>query len=169
MNRPTVLILLALLTGCLAEDPASFRSVDGVLTGRWTFPNPDGGDPTIDLTPTGEFAASNGVPGATVLAYTGLFWQVEGVLAFRGFGANRGGGITVQFVAYRVEESDGVNLRLIEIDDAFVREISGVEDLHALSNEGVQDVLRRFDGLPIPDQALGFVEVYIRLAQGGSV
>ena len=169
MNRAFVLLLGLLATGCLAEDPASFRTVDELLLGRWTFPNPDGGNPTIDLTLDGEFAASNGVPGATVLSYSGRFWQGDGVLAFRGFGANRGGGVTVTFVTYRVEESSGLNLRLIEIDDAFVRGLAGVEDLNALSNGDVENVLRRFDGLDIPDSALGFLEVYVRLVPGGSV
>ena len=168
MNRSVILLMSVLVTGCLAEDPSLFRSIDQVLIGRWTFPNPDGGDPTIDLSPTGEFAASNGVPGATVFGYSGRFWQGAGVLAFRGFGGNRGGGVTVQFVAYRIEPSD-VTLTLTDIDDAYVRELSGVEDLNALSNSGVQDVLRRFDGLPIPEDALGFSEVYLRLAEGETV
>ena len=169
MNRYVFLLLAVIATGCLAEDPSSFRTLDEVLIGRWTFPNPDGGDPTIDLSPTGEFAATNGVPGATVASYSGRFWQGDGVLAFRGFGANRGGGVTVQFVVYRVEESPGLTLRLIEIDDAFVRELSGVEDLNALSNSGVQDVLRRFDEFPVPEEALGFFEDYLRLGPGESV
>lgn len=72
MKHTAVLLLAVLMVGCLAEDPSSFRSVDQLVVGLWTFPNPDGGDPTVDLSPTGEFAASNGVPGATVLSYEGL-------------------------------------------------------------------------------------------------
>ena len=169
MNRSVVLLLGVLMAGCLAEDPSSFRSIDELIVGRWTFPNPDGGDPTIDLAPTGDFVATNGLPGATVLTYSGRFWQGAGVLAFRGSGANRGGGVTVQFVAYQIDESSGVILTLTDIDDAYVRELSGVEDLNALSNSGVQDVLRRLEGLPIPEDALGFSEVYIRLAEGETV
>lgn len=169
MKHTAVLLLAILMAGCLSEDPASFRSVDQLVIGLWTFPNLDGGDPTVDLNPTGEFAASNGVPGATVLSYEGRYWQGDGVLAFRGFGANRGGGVTVQFVAYRVVESPGVTLTLIEIDDGFVRELAGVEDLNALSNGDVQNVLRRFESLSIPQGALGFFELYLKLPPGGSV
>ena len=77
--------------------------------------------------------------------------------------------MTVQFVAYRVVESPGVTLTLIEIDDAFVRELAGVEDLNALSNDDVQNVLRRFESLSIPQDALGFFELYLKLPPGGTV
>ena len=34
-------VLLLTLTRCLAEDPASFRSIDTLLTGRWNFVGPE--------------------------------------------------------------------------------------------------------------------------------
>ena len=155
-------VLLLTLAGCLAEDPASFRTVDGLLTGRWTFPSPEI-PPTIDLNPDGTFDTSSGLPGITVLAYRGRFWQTEGVLAFRGTGVQ--GGQHVQFVSYVITESPTTTLALTDIYDDYAAGIVGVEDLNTLSGNEVERALRRFDGLPLPEEALGFTEVYERLGQ----
>ena len=163
MTRTTTITLfLFFLTSCLAEDPASFRTVDGLLTGRWTFPAPEI-PPTIDLNPDGTFNTSSGLPGITVLAYRGQFWQTDGVLAFRGTGVQ--GGQHVQFVRYVIQESPTTTLTLTDIYDDYAAGIIGVEDINALSGKDVERALRRFDGLVLPAEALGFTEVYERLGQ----
>ena len=153
-------VLLLTLTCCLAEDPASFRSVDALLTGRWNFVGPEA---TIDLNPDGTFDTSNGLPGVTVRAYRGRFWQTEGVLAFRGTGVQ--GGQHVQFVSYAIVETPATTLTMTDIFDDYAAVIIGVEDLNTLSNNEVERALRRFDGLTFPDEALGFTELYERLGQ----
>ena len=162
-NKFLSAVLLLTLASCLAEDPASFRTVDGLLTGRWTFPAPGPIPPTIDLNPDGTFDTSSGIPGITVNAYRGRFWQTEGVLAFRGTGVQ--GGQHVQFVTYVIRESPATTLTLTDIYDDYAADIIGVEDLNTLSGDEVQRALRRFDGLTLPDEALGFTEVYERLGQ----
>ena len=158
---PTAYCLL-LLTSCLSEDPASFREVDTLLTGRWTFPAPEI-PPTIDLNPDGTFGTSSGLPGITVLQYHGQFWQTEGVLAFRGTGVQ--GGQHVQYISYRVIESPALSLSLTAIHDDFAASLIGVDDINALSGDEVDRSLRRFTGLSFPPDALGFTEVYNRLGQ----
>jgi hypothetical protein len=151
-----------ILTGCLAEDPASFRSVDTLLTGRWTLPS-DEIPPTIDLNPDGTFDTTSGLPGVAVRTYRGRFWQVEGVMAFRGTGVQ--GGQHVQFVSYAITETPATTLTMTDIFDDYAAGIVGVEDLNALSNNEVERALRRFDGLTFPTEALGFTEVYERIGQ----
>jgi hypothetical protein len=155
-------LALILMTACLAEDPTSFRDVDTLLTGRWTFPAPEI-PPTIDLNPDGTFGTSSGIPGITVLQYQGQFWQTDGVLAFRGTGVQ--GGQHVQFISYRVIESPALSLSLTDIHDDFAANLIGVEDINTLSGDEVNRALRRFTGISFPPEALGFTEVYDRLGQ----
>ena len=161
-HSPTTLYSLLLLTSCLAEDPASFRDVDTLLTGRWTFPAPEI-PPTIDLNPDGTFGTTSGLPGITVLQYHGQFWQADGVLAFRGTGVQ--GGQHVQYVAYHVIESPALALSMTAIHDDYAANLIGVEDINTLSGDEVNRSLRRFSGVTFPPEALGFTEVYDRLSQ----
>ena len=163
--RPSVFVFLSVLVlGCLAEDPASFRTVDGLLPGHWIqmpeepdVPSP----PTIDFNPDQSFSAtSSAVPGALVRNYHGGFWQAGGVIAFRGTGDIAG--IQVQFVESHIQEAPELTLTMTEIADAFVAEIVGVKDIGSLSKDGVQSALRRLDGLPIPASALGFTWDYTK-------
>ena len=152
-------VLLLTLTCCLAEDPASFRSVDALLTGRWNFVGPEA---TIDLNPDGTFDTSSGLPGVAVRTYHGRFWQTEGVLAFRGTGVQ--GGQHVQFVSYAIVETPATTLTLTDIFDDYAAGIIGVEDLNALSNKEVQRALRRFDRLTFPDEAGYRANLYTNLS-----
>jgi hypothetical protein len=158
---PTAYSLL-LFISCLAEDPTSFRDVDTLLTGRWTFPAPEI-PPTIDLNPDGTFGTSSGLPGITVLQYHGQFWQADGVLAFRGTGVQ--GGLHVQYISYSVIESPALSLSLTDIHDDFAANLIGVDDINTLSGNEVNRSLRRFTGISFPPNALGFTEVYDRLGQ----
>ena len=164
-NRKSVLLCLSLLVpGCLAEDPASFRTVDGLLPGHWVQvpEEPDvPAPPTIDFNPDQSFSAtSSAVPGALVANYHGGFWQAEGVIGFRGTGAIAG--IHVHFVLFHIQEAPELTLTMTEIADAFIAETVGVEDIGSLSKDGVQSALRRLDGLPIPDTALGLSWDYLK-------
>ena len=163
--RLSVFAFLSLFVqGCLAEDPASFRTVDGLLPGHW-IQVPEEPDvpapPTIDFNPDQSFSAtSSAVPGALVRNYHGGFWQAGGVIAFRGTGDIAD--VQVQFVVFRIQEAPELTLTMTEIADAFVAEIVGVEDIGSLSKDGVQSALRRLDGLPIPDSALGLTWDYTK-------
>ena len=162
LGRLLVISIACTLSSCLAEDPTSFRSVDTLLTGRWTFPA-DEIPPTIDLNLDGTFSTSSGLPGITVFQYQGQYWQTNGVLAFRGTGAQ--GGQHVQFISYRVTESPALTLSMTDISDAYAADLIGVEDINKLSSDEVQRALRRFTGMTFPDDALGFTEIYERLDQ----
>ncbi len=160
LTRFLLAVLALSLPGCLAEDPASFRDIDTLLTGRWTFPA-DELPPTIDLNPDGTFNTSSGLPGITIFEYHGQFWQTEGVLAFRGTGAQ--GGMHVQFVSYAVSESPFLALALTDINDSYSADLIGIEDINALSGDDVKRALHRFTGITVPDDSLGFTEVYERV------
>ena len=140
--------------GCLAEDPASFRSVDSLLPGLWVQDSPPPAPPTVDFRPDQSFVVySSGVPGILVPDYHGSFWQAPGVIAFRGTGATEG--VHVQFVLFSIREAPELTLTLTEITDAFMSETVGVENIDDLTADGVQSALRRLDSLPVPDTALG--------------
>jgi hypothetical protein len=153
------LLCLVLLTACLAEDPASFRTVNGLLPGHWVL---DGDTPTsnIDFNPDQTFLAPAGIPGIVVRNYTGRFWQSDDVIAFRGTGVT--GGIHVQFIRIQIQEDPTLLLFMTEISDTYAAEIIGVEDINELSNDGVERALRRFDGLTIPPESLGLIEPYLK-------
>ena len=155
------LLLIVPLSGCLGEDPSSFRSVDQLLAGRWTFQTDEPGRPTVDFNPDGTFATSTGVPGITVCAYSGHFWQTSNVIAMRGTGVQ--GGLHVQFILFQITESPQTILTLTEIRDEYVEEIAGVKEINALNSSDVRSVLRRVRGLSIPESGLGRAEVYEKI------
>ena len=153
--------LSLLVLGCLAEDPASFRTVDGLLPGLWIQVAPPPAPPTIDFRPDQSFAAtSSGVPGVLVANYHGGFWQAGSVIAFRGTGATAG--IHVQFVLFQIQEAPVLTLTLTEILDTFITETVGVDDVGSLGANGVRSALRRLDGLQIPDTGLGDSWDYVK-------
>ena len=163
-QQSSLLLVSLLVSGCLAEDPASFRTTNTLLPGHWVQvpEEPDvPAPPTIDFNPDQSFSAwSSAVPGALVSGYHGGFWQAGNVIAFRGIGDIVG--VHVQFVVFHIQEAPELMLTMREIEDAFVAEIVGVEDIGSLSKDGVQSALRRLDGLPIPDNALGLSWDYLK-------
>lgn len=148
------------LSGCLAEDPSSFRQVDGLLPGLWTMIEEPPAPPTVEFQPDLTFSStSNGVPGALVSNFSGNYWQASEVIAFRGTGPVEG--VRVQFVKFRIQESP-LMLTMWDIADAYVEELVGITDINQMSNSDVQSALRRLDGLPIPDSAIGFTFEYLK-------
>ena len=157
-KKMRVLVYVGLIlsgTGCLADDPASFRTVDTLLSGHWiqVAPSP-AGPPTVDFQVDRSFTAtSSGVPGVRVAGYHGSFWQAGDILGLRGIGAIEG--IHVQFVVFRIQASPELRLTLTEIIDEFVAETIGVEDIASLDGNGMQSALRRLDGLTFSEDVLG--------------
>ncbi|HAA78086.1 TPA: hypothetical protein DCE37_23555 [Candidatus Latescibacteria bacterium] len=155
-----VLLCPLFLIGCLAEDPSSFRTVDSLLTGMWTQVNDPTAPPTIDFNPDRTFSSfSSGVPGAAVRDFSGDFWQAGEVIVFRGTGPVEG--VRVQFVHFTIQE-DPLVLTMAPILPKFVNETIGVEDINGMSESDVESALRRFDGLPIPETALGYSFDYLK-------
>ena len=150
----TSLLLVGSIAGCLAEDPSSFRSVDSLLPGLWVQNTPPPAPPTVDFRPDQTLEAySSAVPGVLVRDYTGSFWQADGVIAFRGTSA--AAGIEVQFVTFEIVEAPNLTLTMTEILDSYITETVGVEQVASMSADEVQSALRRLDGLPVPEAALG--------------
>lgn len=154
IDRAGIILMLCVLKACLAEDPSSFRSVDTLLSGLWVQDAPPPAPPTIDFRPDRSFEAfSSAIPGVLVADYTGNFWQASGVLAFRG--TSSASGVRVQFVTFEIVESPSLSLRMTQILDPFIIETVGVAAVSDMSAAEVQSALRRLDGLPIPENALG--------------
>ena len=161
--------LLALIGGCLAEDPSSFRLSDGLLPGQWTQVEVPPDPPWIHFLPDGTFTSqSSGVPGALTPNFHGHYWQAGEVIAFRGTGLINtvGGsgeveGVRVHFATYNIVE-DPLVMTMRAIDRAYVAELVGIEDINDLTGSEVESALRRLDGLPIPESALGFIFEYLK-------
>ena len=162
-----IVCCIGMLSGCLAEDPSSFRNVDGLLPGLWTQVDDPPDPPTVHFLPDGTFTStSSGVPGSFQPNFHGGYWQAENVIAFRGTGFVDTGtgdveGVRVQFIQFRITE-DPLGMTMTVIDKAYVEELVGVEDVHNLSSSGVQSALRRMVGFPLPETALGFTFDYLK-------
>ena len=159
----------ALLSGCLAEDPSSFREPDGLLPGHWTQVEVPPDPPWVNFLPDGTFTSqSSGVPGALTPNFHGKYWQAGEVIAFRGtglintvVGTGNVEGVRVQFVTFQIVE-DPLVMTMRAIDSAYVEELVGIEEVNDLTNAEVESALRRLVGLPIPESVLGFTFEYLK-------
>lgn len=168
LRQVVFLFLIVGLSGCLAEDPTSFREIEGILPGLWTQIEEPPSPPTLNFLPDGTFTStSSGVPGRSAPPnFYGDYWQAKGVIAFRGVGFIDGAsgtveGVHVVFVRYVITESP-LLMTMTEIESEYVQELVGVQNIDDMDATDVQSALRRLDDLPLPDSALGFTFEYLK-------
>jgi len=156
-----ILLASVFVLGCGRPSPSAFRSVNTLIAGHWICDEPDVPIPdrhTLDFYPDGTFLATGGLPGAYVRSLTGRYWQDEDLFGVRGTGEQ--GGIYVQFVRIDLTEGEMMRLTITEILDDYVAEMMGVTSVEALLSSQIQDALKKLRKGQIPQESLGFVEVY---------